>query len=100
MEKLWKDSGFETPSVFYAVNAKSGETYLVIDDNSTIIRLLNKDGNIYVIAGFRCKKHFSSKFLNGTPFYSCEDILHPITCSKIDSLKDKFVLEKLRNIYL
>ena len=84
------------PEVYYAVNSKNGDTYLVIEDNSSIYRLMNKAGQIYVIAGFRCEKVSSSKFLSNTPFYSIRDpILHPVTCSKLESSRDKFVLELL-----
>ena len=100
MEKEWEKSGFESPEVFYAVNSQNGESFLVIEDDSTIYRLMNNNGQVYVIADFRCKKYSSKEFLNGTPFYSCEDRMHPISCSKIESAKDRFVFDKLRTKYL
>lgn len=99
MEKDWQTSGFNIPKVLYAVNKKSGETYLVIEDDSTIFRFINKQGQIYVVAAFRCSKNSSPQFLNGTPFYTCDDILHPITCSKLENPKDKFVVERIQ-LYL
>ena len=96
MEKDWKESGFSIPKVLYAVNSKSGETYLVVEDDSTIFKLMNKTGQFYMIAGFRCQVFSSPEFLNNTPFYSCENVMHPISCSKIEIPKDKFVYEKLK----
>ena len=93
MEELWEKGGFESPNVSYAVNSQNGDTYLVIEDNSTIYRLINKEGLIYVIAGFRLKKTRSKDFLNGTPFYNIKDpVLHIVLCSKVDE-RDRYAIE-------
>ena len=55
IERLWKKGNLKIPKIVIAENAKSGETYLVIEDDSTIYKLINKTGQIYVVAGFRCK---------------------------------------------
>lgn len=94
MEKLWKKAGFQPPNVSYAVNSQNGDTFLVIEDDSTIYRLINKDGLIYVIAGFRLEKTRDKNFLNGTPFYNIKDpVLHIVLCSKVESEKDRYAIE-------
>lgn len=94
MDEIWKEAGFDAPKVSYAVNPNNGDTFLVIEDNSTIYRLVNSSGIIYVIAKFRCKKVTDPDFMDGTPYYNIEDpIMHVVLCSKIDSDKDKFAIE-------
>ena len=96
MEDVWLESDFQPPNVFYAVNAKTGDKFLIIEDDSSIYRLINKAGQIYVVAGFRCEKIIVRDFLNGTPFYSIRDpVLHTVMCSKIDSNRDRFVIDHL-----
>ena len=101
ISSLWSKAKFTPPSVNYAVNSKNGDTYLVIEDDSTIYRLINKTGQIYVIAGFRCDKVSISTFRNGEPFYSITDpVLHFVMCSKIDSSRDRFAIDYLINRFL
>lgn len=99
MDKLiaaWKQANFPPPSIFYAVNAKNGDTYLVLEDDSTIYRLINKLGQIYVIASFRCDIVSLPTFMNGTSFYSIHDpVLHTVMCSKVESSRDRFAVNNL-----
>jgi hypothetical protein len=104
MDKLvtaWKQGNFTPPSISYAVNAKNGDTYLVLEDDSTIYRLINKFGQIYVIAAFRCDVVSLPTFMNGTSFYSIHDpVLHIVMCSKIDSSRDRFAIDNLITRFL
>lgn len=84
LESQWKKSGMNPPKVMRAAS-NSGEKYLVIEDDSTIFKLINKSGQIYVVAGFRCKLN---KIGNE---YLCGDPIHPISCSKIDNPRERFV---------
>jgi hypothetical protein len=79
----WKKSGFTAPKVMTAYN-NSGEKFIVIEDDTTIIKLINKNGQIYVVAAFRCQY---DKTRNA---YLCGDPIHPISCSKIDNPKERF----------
>lgn len=99
--KLWREANFTPPNVNYAVNSLNGDTYLVIEDDSTIYRLINSSGQIYVIAGFRCDRISSKEFRNGEPFYSIKvPVLHFVMCSKIDSSRDRFAIDSLINTFL
>ena len=96
METRWKKSGFKAPKVLLAINENSGENFIVVEDDSTIFKLLNKTGHIFVVAGFRCKLEQDK---NGS-YYSCSDPMHPISCSKLEHPKEKFaesLLEYLRD---
>ena len=99
--RLWSEANFTPPSVNYAVNSRNGDTYLVIEDDSTIYRLINRAGQIYVIAGFRCDRVSLKEFRNGEPFYSInEPVLHFVMCSKIDSSRDRFAIDSLIGTFL
>ena len=101
MEIAWREGGFEPPKVLYAVNPNTGETYLVIEDDSTIYKIISSDGIIYMIAAFRCSQSSDPNFLNGTSFYTIDDpILHVVMCSKIESDKDRYAHEYLIKKYL
>ena len=96
----WQKGGFVSPTVNYAVSS-TGESFLVIEDDSTIFKLVNKEGHIYMIAGFRCQKTASPQFLNSMPFYTIKDnILHPILCSKLESPKDQYAVSRMIKTHL
>ena len=86
MQDKWKKSGFRMPKVMLARNENSGESFIVVEDDSTIFKLMNKTGHIFVVAGFRCKLESDQ---NGS-YYSCGDPMHPISCSKLEHPKEKF----------
>ena len=95
MQERWKKSGFKVPKVLLAINENSGENFIVVEDDSTIFKLLNKTGHIFVVAGFRCKLEQDKNGL----YYSFSDPMHPISCSKLEHPKEKFaesLLEYLR----
>lgn len=97
MEAEWKNSGIAViPKIFLAENEKSKEKYVVVDDHSTIIRMIGRNGQVYVVAAFRCEV---KKNKGAIPFYSCKEPIHVIGCSKLDDPKDIFA-SNLRTKYL
>jgi hypothetical protein len=86
MQEAWKKSGFRRPKVLLAVNENSGENFIVVEDDSTIFKLMSRGGHIFVVAGFRCTLQQDK---NGS-YYTCSDPMHPISCSKLEHPKEKF----------
>lgn len=74
---LWQQGGFTPPSVLWAMNM-SGEFYLVISDNATIIRLMNRSGKMYAVAKFRCGMHPEQEL------YVCQEPIHIIGCETLN----------------
>lgn len=86
METRWEKSGFKKPKVLIAVNVNSGEKFIVVEDDSTIYKLMNRTGHIFVVAKFRCSLQHDK---TGS-YYSCSDPMHPISCSKLEHPREKF----------
>ena len=59
VRQLWSRAVFRAkftpPTVLYAFN-KAGERFIVISDNSTIYRIMNRQGQVFMVAHFRCTK--------------------------------------------
>ena len=92
IKELWNIKKLAAPNITQALNKEGNEHFIVIDDDSTIIRMMNSKGQIYVVAGFRCKILTSR---DGRKYYSCDEPLHPVTC-KIENIRDRFVLEHIK----
>ena len=79
VRKLWTDAKFKTkftpPTILYAYN-KTGEKFIVISDNKTIYRLMNAKGQVFMVAGFRCRKNQTNEY------YTCDDPFHIVSCTK------------------
>jgi len=91
---IWIKGKLDPPSVTLALNKETNQSYIVIEDDSTIIRLMNSRGHIYVVAKFRCEILTDS---NGTVYYYCSEPIHPITCSKIEGNRDRYVLDNIKD---
>lgn len=96
MEREWRTNRLEPPKIGHAINEKSGEKFLVISDKSTIVKMINRNGNIYMVASFRCD--VKSNTLGN--YYSCKEPLHLVSCSKLDDPKDVFARDVLVKKYL
>jgi hypothetical protein len=96
MESVWRKAGFEAPNILTAINEKTGERFIVIEDDSTIIKLMNKRGQTYAVAAFRCEV----KQDKNNEYYACGEPLHAIGCSKVEGARDRFVFDTLRLKYL
>ena len=87
IRSIWKQGKFKTsftpPKVLYAFN-KSDERFIVIDDHSTIFRVMNKQGQVFMVAHFRCLLDNSGKF------YTCDDPMHIVSCTKYTSEIDQY----------
>lgn len=91
LEKVWKKSGFEIPKVLRAINPKTKDEYLVIEDRGTIIKLMDNSGNFYLVAAFRCSNRDGYYYINSDP-------IHPISCSKLKDPKDIFASNSLKSL--
>lgn len=93
IKKAWKQADRESPAVNYAFDPQTGELFVVVEDNSTIYRIVNNTGTIYVVAGFRCSRASDPDFLNGTAYYNIDDpVLHVVLCSTVSSNRDQFAI--------
>lgn len=92
---MWEKEGYKSPKITSGVNGETSEQFLVLEDDSTIIRLMNKNGQIFVVAGFRCQV---KKSPDGRKYYLCGNPMHPVTCSKLDNPRDRFAVDKLKPI--
>lgn len=90
---MWKKAGYNPPKITSGLNGETGEQFLVLEDDSTIIRLMDKNGNIFVVAAFRCTVNKSA---DGRKYYLCGNPMHPVTCSKLENPRDKFALDQLK----
>lgn len=93
IRQLWSRAKFRTiftpPNILYGFN-KSGEKFIIIDDHRTIFRIMNSQGQVFVIAHFRCVKDPSGQF------YICDDPMHIISCTKYSSEEDQYANDIIR----
>ena len=96
IRQLWTEGKFKTqitpPNILYAIN-RTGERFIVIDDHRTIFRIMNSQGQIFVIAHFRCVKDPSNQY------YICDDPMHIISCTKPDSDIEQYANDVIRPAY-
>lgn len=87
VRKLWLqakfESNFKPPNILYAFD-KNNEKFVVISDNSSIYRLINSKGQVYVVAHFRCTKDPNNKY------YICDEPMHIISCKKHSHEEDQY----------
>ena len=93
--KMWKDGNFKPPLITSGINENTREQFIVVDDDSTIIRTMNQNGQIFVVAGFRCSIKTAP---DGRKYYLCGNPMHPVTCSKINNPRDKFAVNTIKPI--
>lgn len=92
VRQIWDQANFGTnfvtPNVLYAYN-QSGEKFIVIDDHSTIYRLMNQQGKVFMVAHFRCIKDQQNQH------YICGDPFHIISCKKYDQDQDQYAYDRI-----
>ena len=93
VRQLWVQAKFKTqfkpPNLLYA-ESKNGERFIVIDDHRTIYRIMNNKGQVFLVAGFRCKKDPNNQY------YICDDPMHIISCTKPDLDADQYANDVIR----
>lgn len=93
IRQLWSQakftSTFTPPNILYAFN-KNNERFIVISDNSSVYRLMNSRGQVFMIAHFRCVKDPSNQF------YRCDDPMHIVSCTKYDLEADTYANDVIR----
>ncbi len=87
IRELWSQakfgSPFISPKILYAFN-KTGEKFIVINDNSTIHRIMNERGQVFMVAHFRCKPDVDNQH------YICDNQMHIISCTKHADQEDQY----------
>ena len=85
IRQLWSQAKFNTsfvpPNILYAYDSNN-EKFIVISDNTTIYRIMNNRGQVFMIANFRCIVDPNKQF------YRCGEPMHIISCTKY-SLEDE-----------
>ena len=93
IRQLWSQakfgSAFDPPKILYAYN-KTGEKYIVISDDSTIHRIMNGRGQVFMVAHFRCVPDANNKY------YTCDDPMHIISCTKYTADEDQYANDVIR----
>ena len=79
VRQLWSQarfrSPFNPPNILYAFD-KNNERYIVINDHTSIYRIMNSRGQVFMVAHFRCTKDKDNKY------YICNDPIHIVSCTK------------------
>lgn len=87
VRQLWSQAVFKSkivpPKILYATNA-SGENFIVLEDHGTIFRIMNKQGQVFMVAGFRCTVDPMTKT------YICNNPLHIVSCTKYNNEVDRY----------
>ena len=86
--QIWKDSKFVPPSIPILIHKTSSEIFAVIDDQSTVYRLLDQFGNIIALVPS------SSSIKKSTYWSDGQSVL--LNCRY--SPKDQFVYNNIRPI--
>ena len=87
IRQLWSQarfrSSFTPPNILYAFN-KNNERFIVISDHSSIHRVMNSRGQVFMIAHFRCVPD------NDNKYYRCDNPMHIISCTKYSMDEDQY----------
>ena len=90
VQQLWEQANFKTKftifTVLYAFN-KNMERFIVIDNSGSIFRFMNKRGQVFMIAHFRCKIDSTQRY------YMCDEPMHIVSCSRYTLEPDKYAFE-------
>lgn len=93
IRQLWSQATFNTsfvvPTVLYAFD-NNNERFIVISDNTTIYRVMNNKGQVFMIANFRCVKDARGQF------YRCGEPMHIISCTKYSSEEEQYAYDVIR----
>ena len=95
VRELWSQTNFGSPfvvpKILYAFN-KTGEKFIVINDNSSIHRLMNGRGQVFMVAHFRCVPDANNQY------YICDDPMHIISCTKYTTEEDRYASDVIRPV--
>ena len=92
IKTIWIQGGYQSPNITLAVSKRTGEQYIVVDDSTTITRLMNLAGQIYMVASFRCQP---TRDQTGREYYTCGDPIHPNFCSGYTRQSYRFVADNI-----
>lgn len=87
IRQYWVDNGFQPPQVPLLYHLKSKQLFIVIDDFTTIFRLMDSLGNIYGMAQMRCGVNLN------TSTYECNGPMYILTCRYNE--RDRFALDNI-----
>ena len=93
IRQRWSETNFEynfeQPKILIAFN-KSNERFLVINDHGSVYRLMNQQGQVFMVAHFRCAKEPNNQY------YICDDPFHIVSCTKYDLTEDQYAYDVIR----
>ena len=96
VRQLWNQakfgSSFTPPKTLQAVDG-NGERYIVINDNSTIYRLMNGRGQVFMVAHFRCVPDENNQY------YTCNGPMHIISCTNYSTEEDQYANDVIKPIF-
>ena len=91
--QLWSQTNFGykfvPPKVLTAFN-KSNERFIVINDHGSVYRVMNQQGQVFMVAHFRCTVDPANTY------YICKDPFHIISCTKYDRAEDQYAYDVIR----
>ena len=87
VRKLWSQAKFKTvfapPKILYAFD-RNKERFIVISEDSTIYRIMNARGQVFMVAHFRCATDKDNKY------YTCDGPMHIVSCTKYKEDEDQY----------
>ncbi len=87
IRQYWLNNNFQPPTAPLLFHIKTRQLFLVIDDSTTIFRLMDSLGNIFGMAAMRCA-------LNpDTQTYECDGPMYILTCRY--NPRDRFALDNI-----
>ena len=96
IRQLWSQAQFRSPftppNILYAFN-KNNEKFIVINDHTTIYRIMNSRGQVFMIAHFRCVKAGDDKNNRDNNYYRCDEPMHIISCTKYSLDEDQYAFD-------
>ena len=93
IQQAWARGNFKgsfvPPTVYHAFNMNN-ERFLVISNTSTIFRLMNKLGQVFMIAHFRCTLDPTRQY------YVCKNPMHIVSCRTYTLEQDQYAADVIR----
>lgn len=90
IRQFWLTNGFQPPTTPLLFHQKTQQLFLVIDDSTTIFRLMDSLGNIFGMAKMRCAVN------PDTQTYECDGPMYILTCRY--NSRDRFALDTIAPI--
>jgi hypothetical protein len=93
IQLAWDNAKFKspfTPPTVYHAFSQNNERFLVISNDSTIFRVMNKQGQVFMVAHFRCKLDETGQY------YVCSNPMHIVSCTTYKLEEDQYAYDVIR----